>query len=337
MSGQPIRLTSLKLLEEQLHKETDPQRRENMRMLLDEMGEIYPDFSEIPDDPKKLFKPLQELRKNRIIKVNMSVIGRSSSGKTYFGGTASHCTPKYIDFLFKSISSEIRKEFKEYLSRFIPFTPLWVIGTEESTLDCFDSDDNKEYFKHSDINIVETLVKSKGGTNILNYPETYKNILIALYALANEKQGTILLDSGTTPMNAQHEIMRRIIMKIPSIKREQGINPRHWFWRNVEQEGLNFFLRIVGMNTITTYKIIDQHLENGVDIEKIKWYEEASRHLSSIIIYNEQIKGKKEFMSTIQKCRINSNLDGLKYQNFTMPKFMFKLYEESKKVQEEKE
>jgi len=74
-----------------------------------------------------------------------------------------------------------------------------------------------------------------------------------------------------------------------------------------------------------------QSVEGGEDIEKIKWWEETDRHLSSIIVKNKRIGKRANFNSTIEKCRINTSLYGKSYKNMTLPLFMWNLINAKKK------
>lgn len=293
------------------------------------MGEVYPNESELIDDPYKLFiTPKQWKSKSIKKKLVYGVRGESFSGKSYGLLSTSHLTEKFIRNDFKSMNSKLRDEFIQWLKdNFLPFTPLWVIGTEESTHEILTSFDNEEYFEHANINYVEILQKAEGGLTLLDHINTYKQFLIAIYSLSNITRGSIIVDSATTILNAQHEVVRRVIGKIPTLKKEQGILPRYWFWRNVEQEGMMFYGRIVKAHFFFSVKDIIQHTEDGQDIEKTKWHEETNRHLASIIVKNErQSKTEPIFRSTIEKCRIDSSLYGKTFQSMTMPMFMYNLF-----------
>lgn len=317
---------SIKSLKEKLKSESDAGKKKQLRLLLDEMAEVYPDESEIPNDPKTLFtQPAKWKSKEIKKKLVMGVLGESFSGKTFTTLSASHLTEKHIMNDFKNIQIKQKKKFIEFLSEYIPFTPVWVIGTEKSTHECLTSMDNEEYFEHANINYVEVLERGDGLT-LVDHFKTYKNFLIALYSLTNLKQGTVILDSMSGILAAQHEVVRRIIMKVPSLKKEQGVMPRHWFWRNVEQEGIMFYGRMLPVNFLFTVKIIKQHNESGNDIEKVKWHEETNRHLSSVIIKNERIGEKANFRSTIQKCRPNKELYHKVFNNLSLPMFMYNLF-----------
>ena len=233
-----VKVVSLENLQKQLKTEKNLEKREQLRLILDEMAEVYPDESEIPSDPRSLFiTPKQWKSSNIRRKIVMAVLGESFTGKTFTSCSTSHLTQKHIKNDFKGLTDEQIEYFLQGLKRYIPFTPVWVIGTEESTYECLTSDDNEEYFEHANINYVEVLAKGSGLT-LLDQIRTYKNFLIAIYALSNLKRGTVILDSSSGILSAQHEVVRRIIGKIPSLKKEQGILPRHWFWRNVEREGI---------------------------------------------------------------------------------------------------
>lgn len=322
------RIYSLDYLSSRLKEEKDPRKREQMRLLLEEMSEVYPEESELIDDPYELFTTPKQWQSRKLRrKLVIGTKGVSFSGKSYEMLSASHLTRKHIENDFKALKSKERDEFCDWLEdNFLPFTPLWVIGTEESTLEILRSFDNEEYFEHADINYVEVLKKGKGMT-ILDHMATYKNFLIALYSLSNLDRGTIMLDSTSGVLAAQHEIVRKIIGKIPSLKKEQGILPRHWFWRNVEREGMMFYGRIVNAHFMFTAKTIVSSREDGEDYVKVRWYEEADRHLSSIIFNNDRIsETEAKFRTTVEKCRIDSSLYGKSYQNLTMPIFMYNLY-----------
>lgn len=333
-----VKSYTIKKLQEQVRNEPDAGKREQLKQLLDEMAEVYPDESEVPDDPKKLFTtPTQWKSKTMKRKLVMGILGESFSGKTFTALTASHLTPKHIDNDFNGLTKKQKELFHSELERYTPFTPVWVIGTEESTFECLTSDDNADYFEHANINYVEVLQKGSGLT-LIDQLGTYKNFLIALYSLANQKRGTVIIDSMSGILAAQHEIVRRIIGKIPSIKKEQGIMPRHWFWRNVEQEGIMFYGRILPINFIFTVKIIMQSKEGGEkDIEKRRWHEETNRHLSSVIIKNERVGKQTKFRSIIEKCRPNNNLYNKMYQNMTIPMFMWNLINAKNKKGEKTE
>lgn len=331
----PIKTVSLKKMERSLDEEKDPTKREQLRILLDEMGEVYPDEDDIPDDPKKIFTTPQQWKKEQPNKLIACIKGRSGSGKTYTGLSSSHLTPKHIQNDFQGISQNQRQKFIEFIKKYIPFTPLWVIGTEQSTYECLKSIDNEEYFEHCNINYIEIQQKGK-GLSLLDHIKTYRQFLIAIYALSDQEQGTLMIDTNSGVLSSQHEIVRRVIMKVPQLKKTQGIMPRHWFWRNVEQEGIMYFGRIINMNFIITVKIIDQHLENGEDIEKIKWHEETNKHMSSIIMTNEQIDGKNQYRSKIEKCRTNSRLLNKTYSNLTLPMFMYNLFLSKQEILKER-
>jgi len=332
-----VKVYSIQKLQKQLKLEKNLEKREQLRLILDEMAEVYPDESEIPSDPRSLFTvPKQWKSSNMKRKLVMAVLGESFTGKTFTALSSSHLTAKHIKNDFKvGLTIEEIEYFLQQMKRYIPFTPVWVIGTEESTYECLTSDDNEEYFEHANINYVEVLAKGSGLT-LLDQIRTYKNFLIAIYALSNLKRGTVILDSSSGVLSAQHEIVRRVIGKLPSLKKEQGILPRHWFWRNVEREGIMFWGRIMPVHFIFTIKIIMQSVEGGKDIEKIKWWEETDRHLSSIIIKNKRIGKQANFNSTIEKCRINTTLYNKTYKNLTMPLFMWSLINAKKrKIKEE--
>lgn len=326
-----IKIHSLKALESALDSEKDINKREQLKLLLDEMAEVYPDESEIPDDPYKLFYTPNYWKKKLKKSIVMGIKGHSSHGKTYEALSVSHLTPKYIEHEFKGISNKERENFKKFIDEFYSFTPVWVIGCESSTLECLTSMDNEGYFEHANINYVEVQQKGR-GLSLVDHVKTYKNFLIAMYTLSNIKGGTIIIDPISAVLNAQHEIVRRIIMKVPSLKKHQGVPTRHWFWRNTEQEGIMFYGRIVEANFIFTVKVITQHLEGGEDIEKIRWHEETNKHLSSIIVNNDKVPGKNIFRSTIEKCRLNNNLVNRTYENMTLPTFMYNLYLSKKEL-----
>ena len=326
-----VKTYSLQKLQKQLKFEKDVGKREQLRTLLDEMAEVYPDASEIPSDPRSLFTiPKQWKSSNIKRKIVLGLLGESFTGKTFTACSASHLTSKHIKNDFRGLTDDQIDIFLEGLKRYIPFTPVWVIGTEESTYECLTSDDNEEYFEHANINYVECLAKGSGLT-LLDQIRTYKNFLIAIYALSNLKRGTVILDSSSGILSAQHEIVRRIIGKLPLLKKEQGILQRHWFWRNVEREGIMFWGRIMPVHFIFTIKIIMQSKVNEKDFEKIKWWEETDRHLSSIIIKNKRIGKEANFNSTIEKCRINTTLYNKTYKNLTMPLFMWNLINAKKR------
>lgn len=327
-----IKIHSLENLQRQLKLEKDIGKREQLRLLLDEMSEVYPDESEIPDNPYDLFTvPKQWKSSNMKRKIVLGWLGESFTGKTFSALSASHLTEKHIKNDFKGLNEEQLKYFLQGLKRYIPFTPVWVIGTEVSTYECLTSDDNEEYFEHANINYVEVLQKGSGLT-ILDQIRTYKNFLIAMYALSNLKRGTVILDSSSGVLSAQHEVVRRIIGKLPSLKKEQGILPRHWFWRNVEREGIMFWGRIMPVNFIFTIKIIMQSIEGNKDLKKIRWWEETDRHLSSILIENKRIGKQANFSSYIEKCRTNTSLYGKTYKNLTLPLFMYNLINAKKRI-----
>jgi hypothetical protein len=320
-----VRTYSLENLRDKIKMETDPSKRKQLTMLLEEMAEVYPDESEIPQNPEELFILPKQWKSSDIKKKWVMMLkGHSFSGKTFTGLTASHLTEKHIRNDFKALPKPKLDYFISEVKKYIPFTPVWVLGTEASTYECLTSNDNEEYFKHADIRYVE-LTKRGSGTSLIDQIATYKNFLIAMYSLSNETRGTIFLDSNSSILAAQHEVVRRLIHKIPSLKKEQGIPTRYWFWRNVEQEGIMFFGRLTPINFIFTVKIITQSLESGEDIEKIRYHEETNRHLSSIIIRNEQIGNSDKFRSTIEKCRPNKRLQNKTYQNMTLPLFMYNL------------
>jgi len=326
-----VKIVSLQALQRQLKVEKDLGKREQLRILLDEMAEVYPDESEIPKNPYDLFTiPKQWKSSNIKRKVVMGWLGESFTGKTFGALSASHLTPKHIKNDFKGLTDEQIEYFLQGLKRYIPFTPVWVIGTEESTYECLTSDDNEEYFRHANINYVEILQKGTGLT-LIDQIKTYKQFLIAMYALSNLKRGTVILDSSSGILSAQHEVVRRIIGKIPTLKKEQGILPRHWFWRNVEREGIMFWGRIMPVNFIFTIKIIMQSKENEKDFEKIRWWEETDRHLASFIVKNKRIGKQANFNSYIDKCRTNTTLYGKTYKNMTMPLFMWNLINAKKR------
>ncbi len=331
-----IKTYTLGKLQKQLRTEKDIGKREQLRLILDEMAEVYPDESEIPENPRTLFTlPKQWKSSDLKRKLVMGILGQSFTGKTFIALSASHLTEKYIRHDFKALSPQELEYYVKGLKRYIPFTPVWVIGTEESTYECLTSDDNAEYFEHANINYVEVLAKGSGLT-LLDQIRTYKNFLIAIHALSNLKRGTVILDSSSGILSAQHEVVRRIIGKLPSLKKEQGILPRHWFWRNVEREGIMFWGRIMPIHFIFTIKIIIQSKENEKDFEKIRWWEETDKHLSTVIIKNTRIGKQANFNSYIDKCRTNTTLYGKTYKNLTMPLFMWNLINAKKRKIKEK-
>ena len=336
MPAGKIKTYSIKKLQGELKSEKNVSKREQLRLLLDEMAEVYPDESEIPSDPKTIFTvPKQWKSTNMRRKIVMAILGESFTGKTFNALSSSHLTPKHIKNDFKALDDKQTEHFLQGLKRYIPFTPVWVLGTEESTYECLTSDDNEEYFEHANINYIELLERGSGLT-LLDQIKTYKNFLIAIHTLSNLKRGTVVLDSSSGILSAQHEVVRRIIGKLPSLAKSQGILPRHWFWRNVEREGIMFWGRIMPIHFIFTIKIIMQANEGKEDIEKIRWWEETDRHLSSIIIKNKRIGKQANFNSTIEKCRINTTLYGKTYKNLTMPLFMWNLINAKKrKIKEE--
>ena len=332
MSASKVKIISLKRLQEDLKKEKDLGKREQLRLVMDEMAEVYPDESEIPDDPRTIFTTPKQWKSSKMKrKIVMGILGPSFTGKTFTACSSSHLTEKHIRNDFQGLTAKEIEYFLFQLKRYIPFTPVWVIGTEESTYECLTSDDNEEYFRHANINYIEVLSKGSGLT-ILDQIRTYKNFLIAIYCLSNLKRGTVILDSSSGILSAQHEIVRRVIGKLPSLAKSQGILPRHWFWRNVEREGIMFWGRIMPVHFLFTIKIIMQSKENGKDFEKIKWWEETDRHLSSVIIKNKRIGKQANFNSTIEKCRINTTLYNKTYKNLTMPLFMWNLINAKKRI-----
>jgi len=50
-----VKIYSLQKLQKQLKTEKDLTRREQLRQVLDEMAEVYPDESEIPSNPREIF------------------------------------------------------------------------------------------------------------------------------------------------------------------------------------------------------------------------------------------------------------------------------------------
>ena len=328
MSSGKFKIYSLDYLQNKMKEEKDPLKRAQFRQLLDEMAEVYPDEDELVEDPYSLFKTPKDWQSKKLRrKLVIGTKGVSFSGKSYEMLTASHLTRKHIMHDFKTLSKKEKEDFATWLEdNFVPFTPLWVIGTEESTLEILRSFDNEEYFEHADINYVEVLKKGSGLT-ILDQMGTYKNFLIALYSLSNLKRGTVILDSTSGVLAAQHEIVRRVIGKLPSLAKSQGILPRHWFWRNVEREGMMFYARIITAHFMFSAKTIISSRINEPDFVKTKWYEEADKHLSSIIFNNDRIsETEAKFRTTVEKCRIDSRLYGKSYQNLTMPIFMYNLY-----------
>ena len=323
----PLKTYSIAKIEEKLREESDLQKRRQLKLILDEMAEVYPDRTEIPDKPEDLYISPKEWKTKKVNnKLVMGVLGESFTGKTFTTLTSSHLTEKHIRHDFSRLPKDKLEGFIDYVKTYIPFTPVWVIGTEESTLECLKSEDNKEYFEHSNIHYVEILEKGTSGTSLLDHMKTYKNFLIALYALSNITRGTIIIDSMSTILSAQHEIVRRIIMGVPELKKEQGILPRHWFWRNAEQEGIMFFGRVIKCNFIYTAKVLQQNRAGGETVEKIRYHEETNKHLSSIILRNKKMDKKATFTSQIEKCRPNIKLYNKVYKNLTLPKFMYNLY-----------
>jgi len=320
------KIYSMDYLKQKLKTETNPAKVQQLKMLLDEMSEVYPDESELIENPKDIFTSPDKWKSSQIKKkLVLCIQGESFTGKTFQALTASHLTQKHIENDYKNLDEDKRDFFKKKLDEYIPFTPLWVIGTEESTHECLTSSDNYNYFKHADINYVEVLQRGSGLT-LIDQMKTYKNFLIALYSLSNEKRGTIVLDSMSSILSAQHEIIRRIVGKLPSLKKEQGIMPKHWFWRNVEQEGIMFFGRISPMNFIFTIKVIKQAKEGDEDIMKVRWHEETNLHLSSVLMRNERIGKEANFRTTIMKCRPNKNLYNKVYRNLTVPALMYNIF-----------
>jgi len=331
MSKKGVRVYSLDALKTKLKNETTPEKRQQLRLLLDEMAEVYPDESEIPNNPEEIFILPKQWKSGDIKKkIVMCIKGQSTSGKTFTALSSSHLTQKHILHDFsksiknKTISKQELQYFFDELDKYIPFTPVWVIGTEESTYECLTSDDNAEFFEHADVRYVEVLQKGS-GLSFLDHMSTYKNFLIALYSLSGQKRGTIVIDSSSGVLSAQHEVVRRVIAKIPSLKKEQGIPTRQWFWRNVEREGMMFYGRITPVNFIFTIKQVMKSRENQPDFLATDWWERTDRHLSSIIIQNEQLGNTNKFRSTIEKCRPNSRFLNKSYQNMTLPVFMYNL------------
>lgn len=322
-----VKTYSIKSLEAKLKTTVDPEKRRELKLLLDDMAEVYPDESEIPDNPEEIFvMPKQWKDKSKIKrKVVMCIKGQSFSGKTFTALSASHCTEKHIRHDFKGLNEDKLNYFLQGMKRYLPFTPVWVIGTEASTYECLDSDDNEEYFEHADVRYVEVLERGSSGLSLLDHIRTYKNFLIALYSLSNQNRGTIVLDSSSSILTAQHEIVRRVINKIPSLREHQGVPPIKWFWRAVEREGIMYFGRLTPINFIFTIKQVIQSKENEKEFLKTRWWEETDRHLSSIILQNEQIGNSDVFRSIVEKCRPNKTLQNKSYQNLTIPMFMYNL------------
>lgn len=301
--------------------ELNQRKKEKIEKMRDEMQDIYPDLSKLPK-PETFLKDIKK-KKNIKLKLMTGIRGETFTGKSY----QAFSYGRLIDGI---IQNDVKnKLFRDLLlsklNFFIPFSPVYILGGEESTEECLYSFDNKDFFSVMDIKYIEVPILDTK----IDPVASYKNLLTKLYSIIKYRSksgGTLVIDPLSTPLEWMHYIMRRKIMKIPEIKPEQGILSRYWWWRNAEMDSLMLLFRKIPMNVICTYKVEEQHYEGSKKpIYKTLWWQRANAHLSSNIITNTKTESKRVFISRIDKCRLNSYVYGLKIRNMVGTKFMLNL------------
>jgi len=193
--------------------------------------------------------------------------------------------------------------------RIYPGNPVIVLGTEESTEECVYGDDQWELFAdlvgRKEIRFTEVFREHDSGKNegFLDYFESFRAFKKALAVVkrANPQTGTVVIDCGSDLLEWQHEIIRRKLMKIPELKKEQGVPPRYWFWRNMEQTKMQMALRRMKCNTVVTWRMAKD--KDGEITDKPRWHDDTSGHKSNNVLHFTGDDPENRFMIRVRKCR----------------------------------
>jgi hypothetical protein len=213
--------------------------------------------------------------------------------------------------------------------RLLTGTPLYVVGTEESTEECLYSEDNWEYFADyiDEIKLKEIFILRDTDKILetgVNGEESFKlfNKIMILFerAAISGKKYAIGIDNGSTILGWLHEVLRRSIHRKPITAKEQGIPPRHWFYRNTKMESMSLDFKNLNKLTWIVYKMAKDR-EGNTTIEP-KWHEDTSGYLATVYMYSQLIERRKLIITEFRKCRPNFQLVGEWYQWLSANKIM---------------
>jgi hypothetical protein len=255
----------------------------------------------------------------------MGIKGKSSSGKTRLALSLSKCCAGLIE---KEVTKDEAKVLIDLLgSGLLPdVTPIWVLGTEESTQKELYAIESKDYYSNTDIKYVEVCEFTDGK---IDHLKTFNNFMKFMKRFAvNTPKGTIVIDGFSSILYCMHEIIRRDIMSIPEFKKEQGVPAKYWFWRNTNCEIIMLMLRRIPMHKILTYKITKGR-ETEDEIEwKTRWHEDTNKHLSDTIIENSLIEKNNtaNFISKFEKCRNKKSLIHKEFSNLNGTKLLYEVF-----------
>lgn len=251
--------------------------------------------------------------------------GRSSSGKTRTALSFAKCVDELI---YKEINKPEAKYVLDLISNgSIPqFSPVYIMGTEESTQKEIYAVSNVDYYSNTDIRFLEINEYTDG---LLDHKKTYNNFLKNLKRfLVNKPKGTLVIDSFSFILYCMHEIIRREVMAIPELKKEQGVPAKYWFWRNTNCEMIMLLLRRLPMHKVLTYKITKgREIEDEIEW-KTRWHEDTNYHLSDTVVENtlRELNNEAYFTSKIEKCRNNKSLIHKEFKNLNGSKLIYEMY-----------
>jgi hypothetical protein len=304
-------------------------KEDEKKVLKEEMANVgvieKPEFD--PEFAKK-FESTQTAKHTNYELV--ACVGRSFTGKTRLMCSSARVvaerdTLKY-DLVDKDVDIMLALLDKKVL---LPPTPIYVIGTEESTADELFGRTSAPYYSNFDIKYLE-VAKYDGAT--YDFIGTYNNFLkaIAYFIGKGDIGGTLVIDSMSTIYSALNYILRTKVMKIPALAKEQGVPSRYWFWRNQQMESIMLALRRIKMHKFTSYKMSKGHKENDDEEPefKIRWVEESNYHLSNTRIDMDLAKQSKEntYSSTFDKCRNKPSLFHTTNYNMNANKMFLEIY-----------
>lgn len=280
-------------------------------------------------DPEfaKKFKSSKDLANKPPNYELVALTGKSFSGKTRLALSVARVV-KELDTLKQDMAeSDANVLYKLLDSNIIPaVTPIYVLGTEESTAGELYGRSSANYYESFDIKFIE-LAKFDGST--YDYIGTYNEFLAALqYFVESKVTGTIVIDSMSPILQAMHYIMRTKIMKISPMAREQGVPARYWFWRNQQMESAMLCLRHLAMHKIVTYKMAKGYqADEDSEVEyKIRWHEDTNYHLSNTRIDMEIGKLGNQFIAKFDKCRNKPMLFNKEFKNLNASKMFLEIY-----------
>jgi len=260
---------------------------------------------------------LPTLKRKRSKGEKITGYGQTGGGKTRFGILMGRLNKEHVveDIDALKFSSAVRnKAVDRFMEAFdnqeiFQGNPIICLGTEESTEDAIYGEDQWELVADlvgkKQIMYKEVFVEYDSGPNqsFIDPFESYRNFVkyFSIVKRSNPLVGTVMVDSGTSKLGWEHNIIRRKVMKIPELQKEQGVPTRYWFWRNEKEEAFQLALRSLKCNTYVTWK--EAKDKEGNYIDRPKWHDDTSGHLTNHVLRFPIDDEQDRFKALVVKCR----------------------------------